>query len=392
LNSTTNPIRILIVSRDIEIGGMQKAAITLAKNLVNAGFAVDYFCLFKRRDPEEFKDIDSRIQLFQPKYYRESTPKWFYILYNYSRLKRISKVKKYDRYVSFGEHFNGFNILALWKNRSRMFVLDRMNPQMNCGFPTENLRRNLYKFTKGLIVQTNFAKDVLFSKTKHPNIRVIRNFLSLNDDNIKQLQLERQGNSLKMIDSPQLLYLGRLSPEKGVSTLIDAALKLLEEGFDFQLNVVGEGVLLNELKQRSVGVKNRKNTTQEKDAIGKIIFHGAVSEPISFYNSNHIFILPSLSEGFPNALIEAMSAGMACVVSDRLKDKLTFLVDNENVIFFECENHLDLSIKISRIISQADLWGKLSKNAMELSTWFQSESILSEYLEMLDLTNSWERK
>jgi glycosyltransferase involved in cell wall biosynthesis len=392
LNSTNNPIRILIISRDIEIGGMQKAAITLAQNLVNAGFAVDYFCLFKRRDPEEFKDIDSRIQLFQPKYYRESTPKWFYILYNYLRLKRISKVKKYDRYVSFGEHFNGFNILALWKNRSRMFVLDRMNPQMNCGFPTENLRRNLYKFTKGLIVQTNFAKDVLFSKTKHPNIRVIRNFLSLNDDVIKELQTERQNNSLKICPLPQLLYLGRLSPEKGVSTLIDSTLKLAKDGYDFELNVVGEGVLINELKRKSVVVSNDKNDTYDTQTLGRIKFHGAVSDPINFYKSNHIFILPSLSEGFPNALIEAMSAGMACIVSDRLKDKLTFLVENENVIFFECENHLDLSIKISRVFSQVDLWDKLSKNAMELSTWFQSESILSEYLEMLDLTNSCKRK
>lgn len=387
MNSNNRAIRILIVSRDVEIGGMQKAAITLAQNLVNAGYSVDYFCLFKRRDPQEFKNIDSRINLFQPEYYRDSTSKWVYIIYNYLRLKSISKKNKYDRMLSFGEHFNGFNILALWGNRKRLFVLDRMNPEMNCGFPSENLRRSLYKFTNGLIVQTPFAKDVLFLKTKHPNIRVIRNFLSLNDEIIKQLQEERIQNNPTANIHPQLLYVGRLSPEKGVSTLIDAALKLIKEGSKFHLNIVGEGILMNELKSKA---KNELGITQNKfeQKPSQIIeFHGAMSEPIAFYRSNHIFILPSLSEGFPNSLIEAMSAGMACIVSDRLKNKLTFLSDNENVLFFECENYIDLSDKINHILTDSVLCKKLSSNAMDLAKGFQAESILNEYLEFLDLTN-----
>lgn len=392
MSRISTPPRVLIISRDIEIGGMQKAAITLAQNLVNAGFSVDYFCLFKRRDPEEFKNIDTRIQLFQPKYYRDTTPKWFYIVYNYLRLSRISKKNKYDRWLSFGEHFNGFNILALWKHRSRLFVLDRMNPEMNCGFPNENLRRNFYKYTKGLIVQTDFARDILFAKTQHANIKVIRNFLSLSTVTIQELQNARKNNSLSIQSVsqtiPQILYVGRLSPEKGVSTLIDAALKMIQEGAAFRLNVVGEGVLMAELKAKV----NQKELETNDDSIhqfnGSIQFHGAISEPIEFYKSNHIFILPSLSEGFPNALIEAMSAGMACIVSDRLKNKLSFLIDNENVLYFECENDLDLTDKINQLLINSVLWSKLSNNSMELAKWFHTESILNEYLEFLDLSKS----
>lgn len=388
MSSKNSPTRILIVSRDIEIGGMQRAAITLAQNLVNAGISVDYYCLFKRRDPEEFKEIDSRIKLFQPKYYRESTPKWFYIVYNYLRLKSVSNQFKYDRILSFGEHFNGFNILALWKHRKRLFVLDRMNPELNCGFPNEYLRRNIYKYTKGLIAQTDFAKEVLYLKTNHPNIRVIRNFLSLNDKVIKELQEVRSENSLMESPLPQLLFVGRLSPEKGVSTLIESALKLINDDAKFQLNIVGEGVLMDELMLKySTAMATSKRTTNEN--ITPIIsFHGAVSEPVGFFKSSHIFILPSLSEGFPNVLIEAMSAGMACIVSDRLKSKLPFLKGNENVVFFECENYMDLTDKINHILTDAVLWNKLSKNAMKLASWFQTDSILNEYLEVLDLNQS----
>lgn len=388
MNSQKTPQRILIISRDIEIGGMQKAAITLAQNLVNAGFLVDYFCLFKRRTPQEFKEIDPRVQLFQPKYYRENTPKWFYILYNYLRLKGISRNNHYDRFLSFGEHFNGFNILALWKNRGRLFVLDRMNPEMNCGFPNENLRRYIYKYTNGLIVQTNYAKEILFLKTNHTNIQVIRNFLSMNDEVIKGLQETRINNSLFESPIPQLLYVGRLSPEKGVSTLIEAALELISNSSNFQLNVVGEGILMDELKQKSYEEKVINDVNKIDETTQIIKFHGAVSEPIEYYKSNHIFILPSLSEGFPNALIEAMSAGMGCIVSDRLKNKLTFLIDRENVLFFECENHHDLSEKINQLLTERNLWVTLSQNAMELAKEFQSQSILNEYLEVLNLSRS----
>jgi len=395
LSNKSSPPRVLIISRDIEIGGMQKAAITLAQNLVNAGISVDYFCLFKRRDPEEFKNIDTRIQLFQPKYYRESTPKWFYIIYNYLRLKSISRKNKYDRLLSFGEHFNGFNILALWKYRSRLFVLDRMNPEMNCGFPNENLRSIFYKYTCGLIVQTDFARDVLFAKTQHSNIRVIRNFLSLSTVTIQELQDARKDNSLSIQSvwqniptTPNILYVGRLSPEKGVTTLIDSALKLIQEGAAMHLNVVGEGALMAELKEK-VNQKELETNDDSKHQFNRSIqFYGAISEPIEFYKSNHIFILPSLSEGFPNALIEAMSAGMACIVSDRLKNKLAFLIDHENVLFFECENYLDLSDKINQLLTNSVLWSKLSNNSMELSKWFQSESILNEYLDFLNLPKS----
>ncbi len=388
MNSQKTPQKILIISRDIEIGGMQKAAITLAQNLVNAGFLVDYFCLFKRRTPQEFKEIDPRIQLFQPKYYRENTPKWFYIFYNYLRLKGISRNNHYDRFLSFGEHFNGFNILALWKNRSRLFVLDRMNPEMNCGFPNENLRRYIYKYTKGLIVQTYYAKEILFLKTNHTNIQVIRNFLSMNDEVIKGLQETRINNSLFESPIPQLLYVGRLSPEKGVSTLIEAALELISNSSNFQLNVVGEGILMDELIQKSYEEKVINDVNKIDETTQIIKFHGAVSEPIEYYKSNHIFILPSLSEGFPNALIEAMSAGMGCIVSDRLKNKLTFLIDRENVLFFECENHHDLSEKINQLLTERNLWVTLSQNAMELAKEFQSQSILNEYLEVLNLSRS----
>ena len=98
--------------------------------------------------------------------------------------------------------------------------------------------------------------------------------------------------------------------------------------------------------------------------------------------------MPSLSEGFPNALIEAMSAGMACVVSDRLKNKLSFLMDHENVLFFQCENYLDLSDKINQLLTNSVLWDKLSNNSMELAKWFQTESILNEYLNFLNLSKS----
>ncbi len=64
---------------------------------------------------------------------------------------------------------------------------------------------------------------------------------------------------------------------------------------NFQLNVVGEGILMDELIQKSYEEKVINDVNKIDETTQIIKFHGAVSEPIEYYKSNHIFILPSLS-------------------------------------------------------------------------------------------------
>lgn len=99
----------------------------------------------------------------------------------------------------------------------------------------------------------------------------------------------------------RLVFVGRLEKVKNLENLIDALV-----GLNLKLTVVGNGSLKEKLEQKA-----QKNNID-------VAFLGIVSqkELPKTLNENSIFIIPSLSEGNPKALLEAMSCGLACVGSD----------------------------------------------------------------------------
>jgi glycosyltransferase involved in cell wall biosynthesis len=107
-------------------------------------------------------------------------------------------------------------------------------------------------------------------------------------------------------DRPQekefdLVFVGRIKPQKN----IEAMLKALQS-LDVRLLLIGSGELEDTLKQRF------------GDLDGRIIWQGNVpnAELPEYLNRARVFILPSLYEGHPKTLIEAMSCGLPVIGAD----------------------------------------------------------------------------
>ncbi len=124
----------------------------------------------------------------------------------------------------------------------------------------------------------------------------------------------------------QLLFVGRLVPVKGLSYLLDAVALLKARRVDVRLNIVGDGyhrpVLENAV--RELGIECFVNF------LGRIPFG---PDLFKIYRMSDIFVLPSLSEGLPKALLEAMASGLPIIatsvgsVPDAVKDGQTgFLI------------------------------------------------------------------
>lgn len=94
------------------------------------------------------------------------------------------------------------------------------------------------------------------------------------------------------------LYTGRLHRGKGLEYLLDAWGKRADH--TSVLVIAGDGEL-------------RPMVEQRRAADSTIHFMGWVDRPADLYRAADVFILPSLGEGMPNALLEAMAAGCACV-------------------------------------------------------------------------------
>lgn len=125
-------------------------------------------------------------------------------------------------------------------------------------------------------------------------------FSSFNYEEIRGLKKTAQPKNRRC---NQIIAVGRLEPEKGHKILIEAFLRL--KLTDTQLHIVGDGRQAKKLKQKYVSES--------------IIFHGPVTERQSLVNllcSADLFVLPSLTEGMPRALLEAMACGLPCIGSE----------------------------------------------------------------------------
>jgi glycosyltransferase involved in cell wall biosynthesis len=99
--------------------------------------------------------------------------------------------------------------------------------------------------------------------------------------------------------------LGRLSPEKGYDVLLRAAKRLVEKGQDVHVVIFGDGQDRRRLEElaASLGVADR------------LSMPGFVADARSRLASFDVFVLPSLTEGLPMSVLEAMEAGVPVVAS-----------------------------------------------------------------------------
>ena len=100
--------------------------------------------------------------------------------------------------------------------------------------------------------------------------------------------------------------------------------------------------------------------------------------------NNQIFVLPSWSEGFPNAMIEAMSAGLACVVTN-VGTIADFVVNNRDALVIKKKNINQLVRALQKLISDHTLRISISKNGHLLAKKnFNIDNSLSLFSEIIN--------
>src|SRR5262249_32486641 len=133
---------------------------------------------------------------------------------------------------------------------------------------------------------------------------------------------------------------GRLVPIKNHETLLRAADRLINDGYDVHLLLVGGGPELTSLRQQAA------RSTQMVDHVTVT----GVSENVSeLLNAMDIFVLPSLSEGMSNTVLEAMACGLPAVIS-RSGGNIELLEEGRSGFFFSPKDDAHLSDIIASLI------------------------------------------
>jgi glycosyltransferase involved in cell wall biosynthesis len=156
---------------------------------------------------------------------------------------------------------------------------------------------------------------------------------------------------------PRLLYLGWLEKEKGVGELLEAC-RLLAPAYEFRLSVVGEGHYSSTARETV-----RSNGLSDRVAFAGWLDEPAVREALA---SHDILVLPSWSEGLPNVMIEAMSAGLA-VVTTRVGSIPDYVTHGEHALLVEPRDSRALAGAVARLIADPELRDRIGVAGRELA-------------------------
>ena len=151
----------------------------------------------------------------------------------------------------------------------------------------------------------------------------------------------------------RVLYVGRLSPEKNLETLVAAAAKLAPR-LEARLTFVGDGPLRERLRAAATELGVRLELVSSVDH----------RELPRIYGGADVFVLPSLTEGHSKVLIEAMSCGLPCVASDIVANR-SVLADGDAGLLFDPHDAGALAARLEQAFGQRRLADELGHRARQ---------------------------
>lgn len=178
-------------------------------------------------------------------------------------------------------------------------------------------------------------------------------------------------NHIRLIPNQWLLlFVGTLIPVKGLSYLIQAIYILVSKGYEnINLILVGDGEDRQYLKE----LTEKLNLSQNVNFVGQV-----PNDNIPYYMMcSDIFVLPSISEGLPLVILEAMASGLP-IITTNVRGLPEIVIDRENGLLVDSKSTNDLADKILEMIYDDELRGKIGKNNLEKSLSYSWDTITDE--------------
>jgi glycosyltransferase involved in cell wall biosynthesis len=304
-----NHVAFLINS--LAVGGAEKVAIRLSEHLpISAFILLERDVKYKTDKPIFF--LSNHSSKTSPIIKTLSIPIYAYKLSKF--LEKTSLV------VSFLERANFVNIISKLFKKHKAIISVRMDQQTgHVGLRKLNklLVKILYPKADLIIAVSYGVKQSLINLSiEEEKIKVIYNPYPI--DEIRELAKEPLGSYEEIFKHPALITAGRLTKQKGQWYLLRVFKALKEKRRDLKLVILGEGELKDYLVVLSeeLGLKTYVWDRDELSESFDVYFLGFQKNPFKFIARSKLFVFPSLWEGFPNALVEAMACRVPVVSSD----------------------------------------------------------------------------
>lgn len=357
--------KICCVIPSLQPGGMERVMSVLINGFIQQ-YDADVHIVLYGASRGVFYELDKRAHIY--------TPQWDFDLSHRTRdtlktilfLRKTIKHLKADAILSFGSRWNSLVLLSCLGLRLPIFISDRGTPiRSDKGFHAK-MKHLLYPFAKGIIVQTQTAKDIYQQKYRQKNYCVI-------------------GNPIRSITVPENNV--RDNTVVSVARLVDT------KNFDRLINVF-EAIGNNDWILKIVGgnadgqhVMEELQAQREKSPMkDNILLAGTQKDVDSYLLKAKVFAFTSSEEGFPNAIGEAMSAGLPVVSYNCMTGPSEMIEDGENGYLVDVFDDATFTKKLQQLMSDDNLRSVMGQYAQKSIKRFSEERIVGQFYEFI--TNS----
>jgi len=239
----------------------------------------------------------------------------------------------------------------------KVAVLPRGAPSRSTKGIKGKVNAVVYGAVDQVVVQTEAARSAMNVNFPTASLRVIPN----------PIELPVSCRPLKEREN-WILCVGSLGRQKNQEALIRVFARF-ENARKWHLLFVGDGPdrVRLETMARASGVANR------------IRFVGEQADVSEWLNRARIFAFPSLSEGFPNALAEAMAAGCACISYDCPTGPADLIEHDRNGLLVPNDDETAFQRQLERLVNDSELQAELSHHARKGMQRFSADHVLEQF-------------
>ena len=303
------------------------------------------------------------------------------------KLYRIIRKHQFNQVISFLLRSNCINILSKILSSHKAIISERIAPSSMyseksiSSLLSKTLIKMLYPHASKVIsVSQAISHDLCNNFSVCQNVDILYNPYKID----RIINLSKLEINLDFQKSKVIVAVGSLSKRKDYTSLI-TAFSLLKE-HNYKLCIIGSGteeLALKELAQRL-------------EIYSLIYFVDFDNNPYKYMAKADLFVLSSLSEGFPNVLVEAMICGLPVISTDCLSGPREILSPSSNClkqtqaieyaefgILTPASNPVKLSQAIHNVLTNDNLKQSYITKSKERSQSFSIEKIVPQFVKMV---------
>jgi len=358
-------IRLMIITHDLAIGGLQRVVVQICKNINRDMFEVNVLCLREKGEfAEEIEKMGIKIFLLP----REENSK------NYLAFVQVAQILRKEKIDLIHTHniepFVDGTLGAILAGGRTLIHTDHAR-----NFPD----KWKYMFHEWLV--SHFAYKIVgvsehtsenlvkYEKISRKKIITIPNGVDGKELDIPIDRIKKK-KSLGLGNAGFIIGVGvRLTEQKGLKYLIKAMQKVVNELPDIRLLIAGDGPLKDRLQKLAVDLGVDEN----------VIFLGARLDIPELLQVFDLYVLPSVWEGLPMVLLEALAAGCP-VIATEVGGTATAIKHGVNGSLVPPESPQALSDEIIRLLKNKDQRDQYIINGKKIfRESFSSEVMTKKY-------------